>query len=70
MSEGPIQEEENTKTVNIYAPNIKAPQRVRQLPTATKGEISNNTVIAEGSKAPLQQWTEHPDRRSMRKRRP
>ena len=31
--------------VKIYPPNIKAPQYIRQLLTAIKGEIDNNTVI-------------------------
>ena len=39
MIKGSIQEEDVT-TVNIYAPNIGAPQYIRQLLTATKGEIA------------------------------
>ena len=31
--------------VNIYAPNIGAPQYVRQMLTSMKGEINNNTII-------------------------
>ena len=41
---GSIQEEDIT-IVNIYAPNIGAPQYLRQLPTAIKGEIDSNTII-------------------------
>ena len=39
-----IQEEDIT-VINIYAPNIGAPQYVRQMLTSMKGEISNNTNI-------------------------
>ena len=44
MIKGSIQEEDIT-TVNIYAPNIGAPQYVRQMLTSMKGEINNNTII-------------------------
>ena len=39
-----IQEEDIT-VENIYAPNIGAPQYIRQMLTAIKGEINSNTVI-------------------------
>ena len=44
MIKGSIQEEEIT-IINIYAPNIGAPQYVRQILTSMKGEINNNTII-------------------------
>ena len=44
MIKGSIQEEDIT-IINIYAPNIGAPQYVRQMLTSTKGEINSNTVI-------------------------
>ena len=44
MNKGSIQEEDIT-TINIYAPNIGAPQYVRQMLTSMKGEINNNTII-------------------------
>ena len=37
--------EEDITTINIYAPNIGAPQYVRQMLTSMKGEINNNTII-------------------------
>ena len=37
---GSIQEEDTT-IINIYAPNIGAPQYVRQVLTSMKGEINN-----------------------------
>ena len=44
MIRGLIQEEDIT-IINIYAPNIGAPQYIRQLLTAIKKEIDSNTVI-------------------------
>ena len=44
MNKGSIQEEDLT-IINIYAPNIGAPQYVRQTLTSMKGEINSNTVI-------------------------
>ena len=43
MIKGPFQED--ITIVNIYAPNIGALQRTRQMLTATKGEIDSNTII-------------------------
>ena len=45
MIKGSIQEEYIT-IINIYAPNIGAPQYVRQMLTSMKGEINNNTIIS------------------------
>ena len=39
MIKGSIQEEDIT-IVNIYAPNIGAPQHIRQILTPIKGEIT------------------------------
>ena len=44
MIKGSIHEEDIT-IINIYAPNIRALQYVRQMLTSMKGEINNNTVI-------------------------
>ena len=44
MIKGSIQEEEIT-IINIYAPNIGAPQYISQLLTAIKEEIDSNTRI-------------------------
>ena len=44
MIKGSIQEEDIT-IVNIYAPNIGAPQYIRQTLTHIKGEIDSNTII-------------------------
>ena len=44
MIKGSIQKEDIT-IINIYAPNIGAPQYVRLMLTSMKGEINNNTII-------------------------
>ena len=49
---GSIQEEHIT-TINIYAPNIGAPQYVRKMLTSMKGEINNNTIIVGDFNIPL-----------------
>ena len=43
MIKGSIQEEDIA--VNIYAPNIEAPQYIRQTLTDIKGETDSNTII-------------------------
>ena len=44
MIKGSIQEEDII-IVNIYAPNIGAPQYIKQMLTAIKGGINSNTII-------------------------
>ena len=44
MVKGSIQEEDIT-IINIYAPNIGAPNYVRQTLTSMKEEINSNTII-------------------------
>ena len=43
MIKGSIQE--NITIINLYSPNIGAPQYVRQMLTSMKGEINSNTII-------------------------
>ena len=52
MIKGSIQEEDIT-IINIYAPNIRAPQYVRQMLASMKGEINNNTIIVGEFNTPL-----------------
>ena len=52
MIKGSTQEEDIT-IINIYAPNIEAPQHVRQMLTSMKGEINNNTIIVRDFNIPL-----------------
>ena len=49
---GSIQEED-IKIINTYAPNRRAPQYVRQMPTSMKGEINSNTIIVGDFNTPL-----------------
>ena len=50
MIKGSIQEEDITI---IYAPNIGAPQYVRQILTSMKGETNNNTIMVGDFNTPL-----------------
>ena len=52
MIKGSIQEKDVT-IINIYAPNIEAPQYVRQMLTSVKGETNNNTIVMRGFNIPL-----------------
>ena len=52
MIKGSIQEED-TIIVNIYTANIGAPQYIRQMLTAIKGEIDSNTIIVGDFNTPL-----------------
>ena len=52
MIKGSIQEEDIT-IINIYAPNIGAPQYVMQKLTSMIGEINNNTTIVGDFNTPL-----------------
>ena len=58
MIKGSIQEEVIT-IINIYAPNIGAPQYIRQLLTAIKEEIDSNKIIVgdfNTSLTPMDRW--------------
>ena len=52
MIKGSIQEEDIT-IINIYVPNIGAPQYVRQMLTSMKEEINSNTKIVGDFNTPL-----------------
>ena len=52
MIKGTIQEEDIT-IINIYAPNIGAPQYVTQMLASMKGEINSNTIIVGDLNTPL-----------------
>ena len=51
MIKGTIQED--ITIINIYAPNIGAPQYVRQMLKSMKEEINNNTVIVGDFNTPI-----------------
>ena len=52
MMKGSIQEKDIT-IVNIYAPNIGAPQYIRQMLTDIQGEIDSNKIIEGNFNTPL-----------------
>ena len=52
MIKGSIKEED-IKIINIYAPNIGAPQYVRQMLMSMKEEINSNTIIVGDFNTPL-----------------
>ena len=66
MIKGSIQEEDIT-IVNIYAPNIGAPQYIRQTLTDIKGETDSNTIIVGDFNTHSHQWTDHQNRKLIRK---
>ena len=69
MIKGSIQEEDVT-ILNIYSPNIGSPQYIRQQLTILKDKLTI-TQSQWGTLTPhLQQWTDRPDRNSIRKHRP
>ena len=59
MIKGSIQEEDIT-IVNIYVPNIGAPQYIRQILTDVKGEIDSNTIIVGAFNTPLSTMDRYP----------
>ena len=52
MIKGSIQIKDIT-ILNIYAPNIGAPQYIRQMLTSMKWEINSNTIIVGDFNTPL-----------------
>ena len=66
MIKGSIQEEDIT-IINIYAPNIGAPQYIRQMLTAIKEEIDSNTIIVRDFNTSLTPMDRYPDRKLIRK---
>ena len=46
-------QEEDIKILNIYVPNIGAPQYIRHILTAIKGEINSNTIIVGDFNTPF-----------------
>ena len=45
--------QEDITIINIYQPNIRAPQYVRQMLTSIKAEINSNTIIVGEFNTPL-----------------
>ena len=53
MIKGSIQEEDIT-IVNIYAPNVGAPQYIRQMLTNIKEIDSNTLIVGDGKRYSMQ----------------
>ena len=68
MIKGSIQEEDIT-IINIYPPNMGAPQYVRQMLTSMKGEINNNTIKWETLIPHSHLWIDQLNRKLTRKHR-
>ena len=51
MIKGSIQED--ITIVNIYTPNVGAPQYIRQMLIAIKGDIDSNTIIVGDFNTPF-----------------
>ena len=68
MIKGSIQEED-TAIISIYAPNIGAPQYLRQMLTAIKGEINSNITIVGDFNTPLTSM-DRASRQKINKHRP
>ena len=66
MIKGSIQEEDIT-IINIYAPNIGAPQYIRQMLTNMKWEINNNTIIVGDFNTHSHLWIDQLNRKLTRK---
>ena len=66
MIKGSIQEEDIT-IINIYAPNIGAPQYIRQTLTDIKGEVDNDTKIVGDFNTSLTPMDDHQNRKLIRK---
>ena len=66
MIKGSIQEKD-IAIVNIYAPNIGAPQYIRQTLTGIKGEIDSNAIIVGDFNTPLKPMEDHQNRKLIRK---
>ena len=61
-------QEEDIAIVNIYALNIGTPQYIRQTLTDIKGEIDSNAILLGDFNTPLtHQWTNHQNRKVIRK---
>ena len=65
MIKGSIQED--ITIINIYAPNIGAPQYIRQMLTSMKGEINSNTVVVGDFNTHSHLWLDQLNRKLARK---
>ena len=66
MVKGSIQKED-TKIVNVCAPNTGAPQCIRQTLANIKGDTDSNTVTVGDFNTPLTPLADHQNRKLIRK---
>ena len=59
--------QEDKTIINICAPNIGAPQYVRQMLTSMKGEINSNTIIVGDFNTHSHLWLDQLNRKLARK---
>ena len=59
--------EEDIIIVNNYTPNIGVPQHMRQTLSDIKGEIDSNTIIVVDFNTHSHQWTDHQNRKLIKK---
>ena len=62
-------QQEDLILINIYTPNIEAPNYVEQILTDTKGEDDRNTVLVGAFNTPLTSVDRFPDRQPTGRRR-
>ena len=67
MIKGSIQEEDMT-IIKVYAPNIGAPQYIRQILTTMKVEIDSNTIIVGDFNTPLTAMDRSPKQKRKKKK--
>ena len=48
-----LKKKEAITIINVYVPNMGAPQHIKQMLTAMKGEINSNTIIVRDFNTPL-----------------
>ena len=62
-----IMHQEDITLNNIYAPHHRALKYVKRLLTELKGETDQNTIIVGNPNTHCQIWTDHQNRKSIRK---
>ena len=63
-----IQREDIT-IVNIYAPSISKAKYTKQILTDIQGAMDSSTIVVGNLIPHLHQWTDHPDRKLIRKQK-
>ena len=59
--------QEDITLINMHAPNQGALKYIKQLLTELKRETGQNTIIARDLNTHCQVWTDHVNRKSIRK---